>query len=301
MVKTVGKALVIAALVVVLGAIVYLLVGQSSPMPEDVEEPSTLPTAQVERGTVEKLVTGPGEVKPSETEKLKMAKWRYFKSSDVPLNERIAAGTVLVEYTYGEPLIAPYDLVVLSKNLPEKERDELTEEHYVEVARVDTMHVELEVPETDIAALSVGQEVEVKLAAQEDAVYAGAVKSINEVGTYSATGSKYKVTIEIPNDGSMLIGMSANASIKVGEAVDVLTVPVSAVSDAGDQTRFVLVQKPDGALETVTVQTGLSDGTKVEILEGLSEGDTVIVNETAPAEPSDGGDGVTFISRSAVG
>lgn len=300
MAKTVGRIVVVLALVVALGGIVYLLVEQSAPASENVEAPE-LPTAQATRGTVEKLVTGPGEVKPAKTEKLKMAKWRYFKSSEVPLNERIPAGTPLVEYTYGDPLVAPYDLVVLSKNLPEKERDELTEDHYVEVARVDSMHVELEVPETDIAELSVGQGVDVKLAAKEGDAYTGTVVGINEVGTYGATGSKYKVTVEIPNDGSMLIGMSANVSIKVAEAIDVLTVPVSAVSDGGDGARFALVQHADGSLESVAIETGLSDGTSVEVTKGLSEGDTVVLNETPPSGADAGGGGITIVSSAPVG
>lgn len=299
MAKTIGKIVAVLLLVAVLGGIVYLLVGHDIASSNEGEVLPT-PTSQVEKGTVEKLVTGPGEVKPAKTEKLKMAKWRYFKASSVPLNERIPAGTPLVEYTYGDPLVAPYDLVVLGKNLPEKERDELTEEHYVEVARVDSMHVEIEVPETEIADLSVGQSVEVKLGANEDVVHAGTVVGINEVGTYGATGSKYKVTVEIPNDGSMLIGMSANVSIKVGEVNDVLTVPVSAVNDGGDGTHFVLVQHVDGSLEPVEVETGLSDGTKVEVAGDLSEGDKVVVNETAPSEAIGGG-GISFVSRAAEG
>lgn len=300
MAKTIGKTVIVLLLVAALSGIAYLLMGQDAEASNDAE-PSSTPTAKVERGAVEKLVTGPGEVKPAETEKLKMAKWRYFKSSSVPLNERIPAGTPLVEYTYGDPLVAPYDLVVLGKNLPEKERDELTEEHYVEVARVDSMHVEIEVPETEIADLSVGQSVEVKLGANEDVVHAGTVVGINEVGTYGATGSKYKVTVEIPNDGSMLIGMSANVSIKVGEVSDVLTVPVSAVNDGGDGTHFVLVQHADGSFEPVDVETGLSDGTKVEVSGELNEGDEVVLNETAPSETGDGSGGISFVSHTAEG
>lgn len=299
MVKTIGKVLVVALLVAALGGIAYVLVKQDAAASNDIEAPH-MPTARVEKGPIEKLVTGPGEVKPSDTEKLEMAKWRYFRSSEVPLNERIPAGTPLVEYTYGDPLVAPYDLVVLGKSLPEDEYDELTEEHYVEVARVDSMHVELAVPEAEIADLSVGQNVEVKLGAQDEAVHAGTVVKINEVGTYEATGSKYKVTVEIPNDGSMLIGMSANVSIKVAEVNDVLTVPVSAVNDGGDGTHFVLVQHVDGSLEPVEVETGLSDGTKVEVVGDLSEGDEVVVNEIAPSEAIDGG-GISFVSRAAEG
>ena len=41
--------------------------------------------------------------------------------------------------TYGDPLVAPYDLVVTETNLPKKEKQELTEDHYLQVTRVDCL------------------------------------------------------------------------------------------------------------------------------------------------------------------
>lgn len=282
--KTLGKILVVLALCGALGAVAYLLIAPDGAVqlpflandaPED--EPAQ-PIAPVERGTVEKHVTGPGEVKGAVTEKLELPDGRCFWAFVAPVNTRIPAGTPLVEYTWGEPLVAPYDLVVKNKNLPPDQWDELTDEHFVEVERVDVMHVVIDVPERDISALAEGQAVNVKLDANDGQPYSGTVVGINQVGSYSATGSKYKVTIEVPNDGSMLIGMSANASVTVAQAVDALTVPVSAVRGTADDA-FVRVQLPDGLTEDVPVQTGLSDGEKVEVQGDLEEGDIVVLNE----------------------
>ena len=88
----------------------------------------------------------------------------------------------------------------------------------------------------------------------------------------------FTVTVQVPNDGSIKLGMSANLFITVAEATDVLTVPVSAVSGAGD-AKFVSVYK-DGALAQVPVTTGISDGTTVEVSgDMLHEGDAVVLNE----------------------
>jgi multidrug efflux pump subunit AcrA (membrane-fusion protein) len=40
---------------------------------------------------------------------------------------------------------------------------------------------------------------------------------------------------------------------------------------------YVIVQKPDGTTERLEVQIGLRDGSKTQIVEGLSEGDLVIL------------------------
>lgn len=290
--KNGGKIFGIIVMLCIIAGLAYLLLKPSDVATGQTDAPPVA-TAPVAKGTIVEEVTGPGELKGAVTEKLKAPQWRYFKAFVAPLNTRIPAGTPLVEYTYGDPLVAPYDLVVLSKNLPAKEREELTDEHYVEVARVDTMHVEINAHENDIAKLAVGQNVDVTLGSREGEVFTGTIVGIDQVGTYNATGSKYKVTVEVPNDGGMLIGMSANVSIKVSEAADVLTVPVSAIIDTGADGTSVLVERADGTQELVPVKTGLSDGKNVEIKSGLSEGDNVVLQESESA-------GADIGSRSVV-
>ena len=81
--------------------------------------------------------------------------------------------------------------------------------------------------------------------------------------------------------------MSANLSITVAEASDVLTVPVSAVIGAGDGQVRPGVRSRIRRAASEPVTTGISNGTMVEVSgEGLKEGDLVVLNE---AEPAGGG------------
>jgi HlyD family secretion protein len=73
-----------------------------------------------------------------------------------------------------------------------------------------------------------------------------------------------------------LPGMNASVTIILDQAQNVLTVPESAVQTEGRDS-VVEVRKDDGSTEKVTVQTGLSDGTNIEITDGLEEGQTVII------------------------
>jgi HlyD family secretion protein len=72
--------------------------------------------------------------------------------------------------------------------------------------------------------------------------------------------------------------MTANVEIMISEKKDVLTVPVEAVSRKGGKA-VVSVVGPGGAAEERVVETGISDGTKMEIVQGLSEGETVNVKK----------------------
>jgi HlyD family secretion protein len=70
--------------------------------------------------------------------------------------------------------------------------------------------------------------------------------------------------------------MSASVTIILDSVQNVLVVPESAVQTEGRDS-VVEVQKDDGTTEKVVVQTGLSDGSNIEITDGLEEGQTVII------------------------
>ena len=287
----VGKSVTVVLLLAVAGGLAAWLVFGDKISAARSGEPQTVSplTAPVERGSVQQTVTGVGEVKPLETVKLRPAdSWHWLQSFDAPLNKRVAAGETLVTYANGEKWAAPYDLVVTSRELPEKNKGAVTkDDHYIEVQRIDTVSVTMEVSEKDLGLLSEGQSVKVKLGSDNGREYDGTISNINEVGTYGATGSKFTVTVKVPNDGSIKLGMSANLSITVAEASDVLTVPVSAVIGAGDDKFVQVYDLASGEQRAEPVTTGISNGTMVEVSgEGLKEGDLVVLNE---AEPAGGG------------
>jgi HlyD family secretion protein len=77
-----------------------------------------------------------------------------------------------------------------------------------------------------------------------------------------------------------LPGMNASVTIIVDQAQDVLMVPEGAIQSEG-RNSVVEVQKDDGSTEKVVVQTGLSDGTNIEITQGLEEGQTIVIPSRA--------------------
>ena len=293
----VGKAAVVLALLAVLGGLAAWLAFGDDLMQAGKKPPEDpVLTAPVVRGSVQKTVTGIGEAKASATEKLRPAdSWHWLESFDAPLNKRVAAGQTLVTYANGDTWAAPYDLVVTAYELPGKNKGAVTKgDHFIEVHRIDSMAVTLQVSETDLASVAEGQAVTVRLGADESRVYEGTSANVNEVGTFGATGSKFTVTVAVPNDGSIKLGMSANLSITVAEAADVLTVPVSAVSGTGDGKYVEVVDGEAGTPRRVAVVTGISDGLVVEVSgEGLQEGDAVVLNEAdAPSDEEGWGEGL---------
>lgn len=139
------------------------------------------------------------------------------------------------------------------------------------------MILSVNVDELDINSVSNEQQAEIVLDAIEDEVFTGTVKKVGNSASSSSGGvAKYTVEISIPRDERMKEGMNASATITVEERENVVTIPVNALQERG--SRVFVYTETDGEgtlLGEKEVTTGLSDGSNVEITEGLSEGDVV--------------------------
>ena len=97
------------------------------------------------------------------------------------------------------------------------------------------------------------------------------------VQSNGANQFEIKASVSISDTIQMRSGYSANAEIVLAEVKDVLSVPESAIEFSGDST-FVYVIKGEGSDKTYIrthVKTGLSDGVKIEIKNGITEKDVI--------------------------
>ena len=138
----------------------------------------------------------------------------------------------------------------------------------------EEMTVQIQVDELDIRTLETGMAATVTLDALPGSSFTGAVTSINPYGENSGGNTKYTVTVTLPRDEKMRSGMNASVKITTGVSGTVPTVPAAAVVfDAGKSWLYTgYNEKTDTLTDPVEIQTGLSDGSLVELLSGLNEG-----------------------------
>lgn len=117
-------------------------------------------------------------------------------------------------------------------------------------------------------------------AAAPDASASGSAATPTPGATPSASASGLPSAAD--TSAKPLPGMNASVTIIVDQAQDVLTVPEGAIQTEG-RNSVVEVQNDDGSTEKAIVQTGLSDGSNIEITEGLEEGQTIIIPGRAAA------------------
>ncbi|MET0956256.1 MAG: efflux RND transporter periplasmic adaptor subunit [Cryobacterium sp.] len=107
-------------------------------------------------------------------------------------------------------------------------------------------------------------------------------------GDGAAGGTGTTVTCAIPAEVTVFPGLAAQITIAGGKAENVLVVPTTAVKGSAE-TGVVWFVLPDGSTEERPVTLGMNDGTSVQVVEGLAEGD--LINQFVPgaAAPTDDG------------
>src|SRR5215467_3091904 len=170
------------------------------------------------------------------------------------------------------------------------------------------MQVDTNVSESDIGGMTEGKEASFTVDAYPGQQFSGTIRQVRLAPINVQNVVTYNVVVAVDNrDLRLKPGMTANVSIVVAQRDDVLKVPNAAlrfmpprteqigqdanpgrasasqrIPSAGrslvSANRSIWKQGPDGELESVPVQTGISDGTATELVSGsLSEGDEVII------------------------
>lgn len=188
-------------------------------------------------------------------------------------------GEKILQYTNGTYLVAPYDLVISNISIPNTQ-GQCTNEHLIKVQAVNPLSMNINVDESELSKIQIGQEVEIIPTINSQQSYSGSITQINQEGTYSTKGTTYQVTVIFENDGFLKIGMSAKANIILEKAENVLVVPKEAI-ETNNQHKQVIIMKENNETETVTVETGISNDAYTEIKSGLEENQTIqITKET---------------------
>jgi cobalt-zinc-cadmium efflux system membrane fusion protein len=142
------------------------------------------------------------------------------------------------------------------------------------VADLSTVWVQADVAESDLGAVEVGDEVQVKVSAFPDRVFAGHVTYISDqIDTMTGTA---KVRCEVPNlDGALRVNMFATVSIISPHGGEAVLVPSSALQEINGQ-KVVFIPTDHGKFYWHAVNTGLVANGQTQITSGIAGGTPVV-------------------------
>lgn len=151
----------------------------------------------------------------------------------------------------------------------------VTTDLIAQVVDTSSIYFDTDVDEADIGQIKIGQTAEISLDAYPNSTFKGSVEQIlPQTKTISSGATVVTVRIRMTNPPAEFVnGLSGQSSITISEVKNALTIPQEALRD--DDT---VVEEINNRLTSKKVTTGIRSDNDVEIKNGLTEGEKVILN-----------------------
>lgn len=196
-------------------------------------------------------------------------------------------------------ILAPMDGIIVSVpvEVGQTVNANQTTPTIVEIAQLDKMTVKAEISEGDVVKVKAGMPVYFTILGSPEKQYRSVLKTIdpgpktlsdnsNSSGSSSSTDTAiyYYGSFDIDNlDNDLRISMTAQITIVLDDAKDVISLPSSAIKKDG-KSFYVNVLDDKGNVQRKDIQVGLNNNIRAEIKSGINEKDSVIISESRSLE-----------------
>lgn len=166
------------------------------------------------------------------------------------------------------------------------------------LATLDTMTVKAKISEADVTRVKPGLETYFTLLGDSDKSYHGKLRAIEpgpvSTGTSTSGSSStnsaiyYYGLFEVPNPDNLLkVSMTAQVTIVLKKTEQALCIPVSSLGekhkDGSSTVRVLKDEKP----ETRNIKTGITNNVQIQVMEGLRDGEKVIIGDSSSLPETD--------------
>jgi len=178
-------------------------------------------------------------------------------------------------------IVSPFEGIVAQvlategDNIPSPSMVPKTIIHLIDPSR---MELAVEVDEIDIPLVEIGQEAVISVDALPDAEFQGIITAVYPLPKEEGGVVLYDVrlSLDAPENSGIKVGMSASADVLIEKRSDVLMVPSRAI-EKDNQGKTIVRVMSDEQVQERQVVVGLDDGFRIEIVSGLREGETVVI------------------------
>ena len=149
----------------------------------------------------------------------------------------------------------------------------------VPLQTLDPVYVDYALPERHLGLLKVGQAVQVRVSAHPDRTFDGAIQVISPGIDRGTRNVRVRAGLNNP-DLALRPGMFARVATLLPREEAVLTIPREAIAFNTYGDSVFVIREEDGKtrVERTQVRTGAVRGDEIAVLEGLSEGDRVVLS-----------------------
>ena len=264
--KWVKRIVWIVILLVVIASAVFLLMNRSK---------QTFDTEIVRTRSIETFYTFTGNIEPDKISEITASSDGKINRLYVQEGDIVEKNESVLRLQSGVTLEAPIAGTVTDIFF---EKDDAYRAGNVlfRVATYESPIVKISIDEYDVDALSVGEEVSVYIQAMDKYVH-GTITEISNEAAVTSNVAYYSAKISVEQDGTIKMGMTCEVSAPRDHAYDVTTLPLTAIQFDSENQPYVFINNRQGTPDAVYIALGVSNGSVVEITEGLKVGEEVLI------------------------
>ncbi|MED3563940.1 efflux RND transporter periplasmic adaptor subunit [Bacillus xiapuensis] len=217
-----------------------------------------------------------GVVEAKSRQNLSSQKEMHIDKIFVKEGDQVKKGDVLLKNGVGEQIKAEIDGEI-SRVYVKNNTHVLPGTQLIDIVDFDALQTNVKVDEYDLKNLKIGNKVDVTIQALGKEMK-GTISRISKEATNENGVSYFTATIDLKNDKTIRVGMSAEAKILKEKAIGVTTLSMDAIRFDTKNKPYVLLPTEKGIPIKKYIHTGMNDGTTVEIKDGIGAGDVVIIS-----------------------
>jgi len=198
--------------------------------------------------------------------------------------DKVKEGDVLIKTTTADEIKSKINGEIAKIHV-EENAQAMTGVILIEIVDYENLQINVKVDEYDIAALAKDKETTVKIGAINKEIK-GKIRSISKEGQVINGVTFFIATIDLEKDSQLKIGMSAEVKLLSDQSTGVITLPMSAIQFEDNNQPYVLKKDEKGQPLKTEIQTGLNDGTNVEIKSGVENGEEILYGKISAGKDS---------------
>jgi multidrug efflux pump subunit AcrA (membrane-fusion protein) len=219
-----------------------------------------------------------GAVEAKKRQNIVSQKEMHVQEVRVKVGDLVKKDEVLIVNSEGEEIRAEIDGEVAGL-YTKNNSHALKGSQLIDIVDYADLHVKVKVDEYDLKYVEVDQEVNITINALDKEIK-GSVYAISKEATNLNGVSYFTAMIDFDKDESIRVGMSAETKILKNQATGINTVSMKALQFDSKNEPYVLKSK-DGEPIKQYVQTGINDGTTIEVTDGVKQGEIILIPRSA--------------------
>jgi len=236
--------------------------------------PSSFESVNAKTGEITNYYSFSGNVETKNRQSVMSEEVMQMSEIKVKNGDVVKEGDVLIKTKTGDEIKAKIGGEIANINV-EENAQVMGGIKLMEIVDYNNLQISVKVDEYDLSSVKEGKETTVYIGSLKKEIK-GTISSISKEGQAINGVTFFTSVIDLKNDDSLKIGMSAEVKLQGDKAAGVVTLPMTALQFDDNNIPYVLKKGENDTAVKTEITTGINDGVSTEIKSGVSTGETIL-------------------------